>query len=86
MPETFVLMEKDGERIEVHPLVVSAHEAIGWKQVVAAPVAVETEAPLPSATRAADAADDGSKPSRPAPAPDVPFDFAQGESKKGRKK
>lgn len=46
MPEIFVKMEKDGEIIEVHPLVVAAHEAVGWKQMVVdltpASIVVET--------------------------------------------
>jgi len=33
MADKFVLMEKDGERIEVHPLMVAEHERLKWKVV-----------------------------------------------------
>lgn len=33
MAEKFVTMEKDGARIEVSPLTVDAHRAIGWRIV-----------------------------------------------------
>ena len=56
MPEKFVLMEKDGERLEVHPATVKAHEAVGWKVVEAKPepkpekAAVAEESPADEAT------------------------------------
>lgn len=37
---SLVLMEKNGERLEVHPTTVLAHEAVGWT-VVGADVTVE---------------------------------------------
>jgi hypothetical protein len=32
MSEKLVLMEKDGEKLEVHPTCVEAHELAGWKK------------------------------------------------------
>jgi hypothetical protein len=43
MADQFVKMTKDGETIEVSPLVVKDHERLGWK-VVEAMVKTETEA------------------------------------------
>ena len=33
MANEFVWMEKDGERIEVHPLMVAEHERLKWRKV-----------------------------------------------------
>ena len=45
MPDEFILLEKDGEKISVHPLSLQGHLALGWRvvtlEVKAAPPPVE---------------------------------------------
>lgn len=42
MAEPFIAIEKDGERIEVHPDALDNHLALGWRVVESVPVSVET--------------------------------------------
>jgi hypothetical protein len=54
MVKTFVKMTKDGETIEVSPLVVENHKQLGWK-VVEAKAEVNAEAKAAEKKAAAEA-------------------------------